>query len=370
MNKVFEKLYKRTSTGAQQEWEISVDGNVITTRFGQTGGKIQVTTDVVREGKNVGRSNATTPEQQALLEAEATWTKKLKKGYVQDAGKAMAGEVSDVIEGGVFPMLAHKFTDQAAKIKWPAFGQPKLDGHRCIAVLDAAGKCTLWSRTRKAITGVPHIAAALEKLELRGVVLDGELYNAEYHDRFEELSSFIRQVTPKAGYEVVQYHVYDCVNDQPFCERTATVRGMLEGKSPYIVVVPTVTLPDMPAMQAAFAEYLEAGYEGLMLRNSNSPYVNKRSTDLQKVKERDDAEFKIVGVEEGRGKLAGHGIFVCETATGSRFNAKMKGETVGLKDCYEHPEKYVGKQLTVLYQGLTSDGLPRFPVGLRVAESL
>jgi hypothetical protein len=83
-----------------------------------------------------------------------------------------------------------------------------------------------------------------------------------------------------------------------------------------------------------------------------------------------DAEFVIVGVEEGKGKLAGHGIMQCKTDKGLEFAVKMKGRTDNLKDYLEHPEKYIGKQLTVQYQNLHVTGIPRFPVGLRIREDI
>jgi hypothetical protein len=72
-------------------------------------------------------------------------------------------------------------------------------------------------------------------------------------------------------------------------------------------------------------------------------------------------------VEEGRGKLAGHGMFVCVTADGTEFRAKMKGELAELRKFLEHPKRYVGRMLTVQYHGLTAkSNVPRFPVALRV----
>ena len=67
----FPKLYKKTSTGAIQEWEVYVDDTgcspVIVTKYGQLGGKIQTSTELITEGKNIGRSNETSPMQQAVL---------------------------------------------------------------------------------------------------------------------------------------------------------------------------------------------------------------------------------------------------------------------------------------------------------------
>ena len=361
MQKTFPTLFKKTSTGASQSWSIAVAHNTITTRWGQVGGAQQTTTDTITAGKNIGRSNATTAAEQAVLEAQSQWEKKLKRGYVQDLESAQVGKVDASIAGGIFPMLAHPFRDHADKIVYPAYAQPKLDGHRCIAM--ASG---LWSRTRKPIVSMPHITAALEPI-LNGVALDGELYHHGYRERFEALSSLIRPEYAKPGHEVVQYHVYDCAMSGPFSERLTHLRHMLATVKHPLVLVETVLVHDEDELMAAFELFRAQGYEGAIVRNAAGLYVNKRSYDLQKVKEFDDAEFRIVGVKEGRGKLAGHGIFECVTKAGAPFEAKMIGALAELRKYYENPALAVGKLLTVQYQGLTNkSGVPRFPVALRI----
>jgi len=115
------KLYKKTSTGAIQEWEVHVDiiDNVATiiTNYGQVGGKIQESKELVLEGKNIGRSNATTDVEQAYFQAKSDWEKQLKKGYVKTIEDAVIGKTDDIIKGGIAPMLAHKFSEQGHKIK-------------------------------------------------------------------------------------------------------------------------------------------------------------------------------------------------------------------------------------------------------------
>ena len=363
MTKTFPKLFKKTSTGADQFWSIAVDGNRIISQWGQVGGAEQTTTDIITSGKNIGRANETLPAQQAMLEAQAQWEKKLKRGYVQDLAAAQAGRVDASIEGGIFPMLAHKYRDHAAKIVYPAFAQPKLDGHRCIAM--ASG---LWSRTRKPIASVPHIVAALKPV-LNGVVLDGELYSHGFRDRFEELSSLIRPAYAKADHEAVHYHVYDCAMPGTFVERLAYLRSILPKAELPLVLVETIPVANEDELMAAFERFRAQGYEGAMVRNAAGLYVNKRSYDLQKVKEFDDAEFRVTGVVEGRGKLAGHGIFVCETEDGTPFEAKMIGALAELKKFHQNPSLAVGKLLTVQFQGFTNkSGVPRFPVALRIRE--
>lgn len=372
-------LYKKSSKGATQQWQIRTEGPTIVTVWGLQGGSLQEARDTVLQGKNVGKKNETSASEQAESEATSQWEKKLKKGYTKTLESALAGEVDAIITGGVTPMLAHRFDQHGGKLAYPCYVQPKLDGHRCIAVVDADGKCTLWSRTRKPITSMGHIVAAVERLRLRSVALDGELYNHDYKSRFEELTSFIRDTDAKPGSEVVQYHVYDVACSLTFSNRNAwlieniKLLRLQDPKTTRVSIRPVETslVSDEDDLMLAFERFLKAGYEGAIARNSKGLYVNKRSTDLLKIKVFADGDFRVVGVEEGRGKLAGHAIFVCKTSDGQEFRAKLVGEQEGLKKYWADPSLAVGRLLTVKYQGLTGRaGVPRFPVALRFREDI
>lgn len=362
-------LYKKTTTGADQFWSIRTEDNVIITRWGQVGGKEQETRDVIKEGKNVGKKNETTPIQQAQAEAQSQWEKKLKKSYVKDLESARAGKVDTIIEGGVNPMLAFPFDKQGHKIVYPCHGNPKLDGTRCIAVIEN-GICTLWSRTRKPVTSLPHIVTALEQAFPTGkVVLDGEAYAPHLNDDFETLIHLVRQVTPTEGHEQMQFWVYDLIEEGvPFEARYEKLRGVLPAVHPLVLVEATVLNSETEAMDY-FASCQQQGFEGAILRNSGGLYVGKRSPDLIKLKSFADAEFEIVGIEEGRGKLQGHvGAFVCRTETGHEFRAKLKGSLSYLKTLFGQEHLWNGKRLTVMYQNLTQEGVPRFPVGIAIRD--
>lgn len=378
-------LYKLTSTGKVQTWHIAVNGFAdpdanggtvigrIETIYGLLGtDSPQQAVEYIKEGKNTGKSNATTPVQQAQLEARSQWEKKIKKGYVQNIDDAQNKVIdTNFITGGIEPMLAHKYEDQGHKIKYPAYAQPKLDGHRCIAIIQD-GKCTLWSRTRKPITGVPHIARELERLfPNETVVLDGELYNHDYRDHFEDLTSFIRQATPKPGHEAVQYWVYDLINGDPYSKRQADVTEMFDGQiSNYTIVLPAFEVEDEAEMISTFGAFIENGYEGLMIRNADGIYKSKRSYDLQKVKVMADDEFEVTDVTEGKGKMAGKAMFHCKTKDGGEFRVKMVGALDSLAHYLDHKDDYIGKMLTVKYQNLSAEGIPRFPIALRFREDV
>ena len=373
--KTFPTLYKKTSTGAIQLWSIGVDANTIIVNHGQQDGKIQTTSDKIKEGKNAGRSNATTPEQQALAEATAKWEGKIKKGYVEDISRAAIGEKD--IDGGYDCMLAHKFVDHGHKIVYPAFVQPKFNGHRCLATI-SNGVATLWSRTRKPITSCPHIIVELQRLYPDGDhQIDGELYNHAYKDNFEELASLIRQEVPAAKCTEVEYHIYDNPSASSFADRIGNLQekfkaynmmtGMLRTGYPlrYLHLTETVSVADEDAMMLAFEDFLKNGYEGAMARNAKGEYQGKRSYNLQKIKEFQDGDYPIVGIKEGRGGYAGCGIFVCKNPAGDTFDVKMRGPKERLQEFFKNHPLWSGKTLVVKYQYISKYGIPIFPVGER-----
>lgn len=367
------ELFKKASGGKIQTWMISTEGDTVVTTYGQVGGAMQ-TARVVAKPKNVGKKNETTAEQQAEAEAAAQWTKQLKKGYVQTLDDAMAGAVDDIIAGGIVPMLAHKFSEQADKITFPCYVQPKLDGHRCIAMVGEAGSVTLWTRTRKPIHSMPHIIKAIASLNLApGVILDGELYSHTHKDKFSKLTSLIRGSSPKPEGVIVEYHIYDYASSEDdFSNRYTSLQFLLNmiGSGP-LVLVETKFAEDEIGLEAAFRAYLTQGYEGAMARNADSKYENKRSYGLQKVKEFKEGDFVVVGINEGVGKLAGHvGAFTFKAENGEEFRAKMKGDTALLKQYFENPETVIGKVVEVHYFELSEYGIPRFPVAHRFKVEL
>ena len=179
-------LYKPTTTGATQSCEIEVDSNKFRTISGQLDGKKITNNWTVCDGKNIGKANATTGEEQALKEAEAKHQKKRDKGYRLDIDNI------DVKKFYV-PMLAQDFKnklrrkevmteigsekDNTTGYGAAVFSQPKLDGIRCIAMREC-----LFTRSGKPITAVPHIHEALEPFFkiYPHATLDGEIYNHKY----------------------------------------------------------------------------------------------------------------------------------------------------------------------------------------------
>lgn len=363
---IFPTLYKKTQTGAIQQWMIGVDGPTIHTVHGLVGGAMQTTTDTIKEGKNLGRANATTPTTQALAEAQAKWDKQRKKGYVTDLEAARAGQIDEtVIEGGIAPMLAPSkiWPFYRSKIQFPVWCQPKLDGMRCVGMIEE--EASLWSRTRKPIRSLPHVQEELASLFSGDIITDGEAYSVEYHDQFEELLSIIRKDEPSEKSALVDYHVYDLPSHpRTFSQRYEALQKILPARKGHLVPVRTVLCHNDDEIEACHEQNLAENYEGTMIR-ADGPYERgKRSIYLQKYKNFVDAEYQIVGIEEGRGKDAGTvGSFICRTDGGKEFGCRLKATYEHRGELFRDSGLWKGKFLTVKYQNLTADGIPRFPVG-------
>jgi predicted DNA-binding WGR domain protein len=112
-------LYKQNKDKSIQVWTIWTEGSIIKTSFGRLNGAMQESAKEV-EQKNVGRSNETTLEEQAQLEALSMWKHKMDKGYVTDVNANLTREIA--------PMLAQVFDKRKGKVKYWVDIQPKLDG--------------------------------------------------------------------------------------------------------------------------------------------------------------------------------------------------------------------------------------------------
>jgi len=181
-------LYKRSTTGKTTEWTIEVQGNKYRTIAGFTDGVKTTSAWTECFGKNEGKKNGTTAEQQALAEATAIHRKRIELGSFED--------IND-IDNEIFyePMLAHKLEDHITKIKYPVFSQPKLDGIRCIVKADG-----MWTRKGKKIISAPHIYNDLKPFFDKDpdLIFDGELYCDRLANDFNKIISLVRKAKPLA----------------------------------------------------------------------------------------------------------------------------------------------------------------------------
>jgi len=368
-----------------------------TIEHGQQDGKKQMTVRDYTEGKNIGKKNETTPLQQCIAETRKKWLDKKEKESYQETLTTSQQDQEDQDQEHTgakkyFPMLAHKFepaskTAKKNTIIFPCFVQPKLDGLRCVVYRDSAtGEIRRQSRTGTYFDTMAHIVESLAPLFAKypAVVLDGELYTTEIP--FEELAGLIKtkKLTPSDTdkLRVIEYHIYDIVDETlPYHTRHESIKKMFAQVAastassphklpPYIRLVETIEAKTQAEFKAEFSRFIEEGYEGIMLRNKTGMYrCNYRSHDLQKYKEFQEDEFRIIRFMQGDGRDKGTVIWVCETKEGKEFKVRPRGTIENRSKLFKTGEKYVGKMLTVIYQELTEEGKPRFPVGKDVREN-
>lgn len=355
MNKVYDTIYKTDRKGKTRVWYIEQSDDKYRTFDGTSVGKVKSSEWRIAEATNVGRSNERNPTEQAAFEIEALYKKKLDRDYHLTVGEISEG--AHIFEA----MLAEKYKDFQ-----PGFAQPKLDGFRCIATKDG-----LKSRSGKPFISSPHIMEALASLfeAYPDLVLDGELYNHELRDNFDEIQSLItvksdKKLTPEhyaKTREMVQYHIYDVPSHAGIFKERDTY--LLENMdcSKCIKLVSTERVDTQEEYDNLHGEWLEQGYEGSMWRN-NTPYENRRTKNLLKRKEFQDEEFECVSIEEGQGNWAGVAKrVICRLPDGRTFGAGIKGTRERAATLLHETHKVV----TIKFFQLTPDGIPRFPVAIK-----
>jgi ATP-dependent DNA ligase len=264
------------------------------------------------------------------------------------------------------PMLAHKINENRIDFSEKVFIQPKLDGVRCIFTKDGA-----YSRTGKEFHNLQHIKIDLEKFfdQQPNAVLDGELYNHDLRDDFEQIISLVRKQKPTDedrlnAHRLIQYHVYDMIAEGPSYEDR--LNWLLSSKylwSDSVISVDTLEVHGYNGAEVVHKVFLNKGYEGSILR-LNGLYEQKRSYNLQKFKDFSDDEATIVGYEAGKGKRTGTlGKFFMMDDQGVEFGCPP-GKGFNYKDLaniLDNVHDYIGRRATFTYFERTKAGNYRHP---------
>lgn len=371
------KLYGITKTGVIKTWEVTVtdlSGSAeISIVHGQESGKKQMDTKIVSAGKNIGKKNETSYIDQAIFDAKSLANKKIDSGYAESA-KDAASNVNKLI----LPMLAQKYSEHKKKITFSAVMSNKLDGFRCTARLENGEIILRTRKSKKIAVKMNNICKELKTiLKSEGDMVDGELY---YHGwPFQRIASAIKKKSDDT--DLIQYIIYDVPkeNDDSYKVRFLDIipkfSSLDDQNAPVsdgcknVFYCPQVLVNSEKEVEEQAKISLKNGFEGSMIRNINSKYLFKdRSYDLQKIKEFDDDEFEIVGYKDGTGREEGAIIFLCKATDDKVFDVRPVGEIEERRKMWNDKDSYIGKMLTVKYQGFTDDGLPRFGVGLRIRE--
>ena len=227
-------------------------------------------------------------------------------------------------------MLASQYDQKLVdKMTWPAYVQLKMDGMRFNAVV-RDGQCEFKSRNGKTIDLLGNLEQEFVKMA-NGMdcVFDGELLVAD-----EDGYPLNRQT----GNGILNKALKGTISDKEASMVRATIWDFIpymyftsgECPTPYksrfaqlvdlpekIQLVPNFIVDNIEEAQAKFKEYYDIGEEGIILKDINAPWENKRSKSLIKFKGELECDLKIVDVEDGTGKYEGLlGALVCESEDG------------------------------------------------------
>lgn len=259
-----------------------------------------------------------------------------------------------------------------------AICQPKLDGERAWVMWED-DEPYLISSTGSIIQSVPHIPLALKefaKITGERYSFDGELYRKGWS--FEQIHSIVgRKVNLSEDYSCIEYHIFDIKQlDKPQISRIGTILelfNMWEEKaddtlSSILKMVLFKICNNIEDVHTSYKEFVNAGYEGIVVRHMHAPYKIGRPWYILKFKPKRNDTYNFVGFEEAISQtgepLKRVGAIVCSDAEGVMFKV---GTGTGLSNCdlerlWNNRSSYnSSNKVLVEYQNLTeTGGVPRF----------
>lgn len=298
-------------------------------------------------------------------------------------------------------VLSEKYSKDFIDKKHNYYVSRKLDGIRCICQFGSSGikfysrtghefvdknkRSTLLSLNKHMFEAFSNTNSAhlYEKPKHQiddmsdPIYFDGELcvLDPDGKENFTSIVSSIRKGTIDP-----RYYIFDVLTKREFEDRTSKsiyseryeklVRMYKPNKN--VKILDQYPFSDLPKMMIKMSKY---GWEGLMIRKDTT-YKGRRTKDLLKLKKFNDAEFKVLGIKKGPFRIIGSDglettintmtsviIDYGNTKVGSGFSIKERNHFC------KHPEKIIGKLITVQYFEKTAHSL-RFPVfkGIRDYE--
>lgn len=347
-------LYKKDQSGKIRFLEISVLSDVLFQTSGVLGTENPITHEKSCKGKNIGKANETTPQQQAFKEEQSLITEKLQEGYFYTIQEAQTIDT-------LFPMLAKDYKKEVKKINWTdnVFVQPKLDGMRCLITV-TPDKVTLKSRDGRYITTMKHIEK--DFTNVTPGIYDGELYAHGYN--FQENMELIKKwVDGDDGSILVKFHCYDVVTPGEFSIRLL-VRDINLQNISSVEFVPTVKIKSELTLKDHHSKFISDGYEGSIVRHGKEEYkINGRSSNLLKYKDFFDLALVIKDFEPASQRPEwGVPVFEWIGAKDNELRAGMKFSHADRKKFLANKQEYIGKVAELRFFEYSSTGVPRFPV--------
>lgn len=272
-----------------------------------------------------------------------------------------------------YPLDERRLIEPKFGWKFPVIVQPKLDGERCRVALEN-GEIVLRSSECNEIISVPHINEFLQKVPDLSQLpeLDGELYCHGWD--FSEIHSVVsRRENIHDRSDLMELHIFDFVSIAAQLPRIYQLTSYNWMKKGPIRLVSFDIAYNIREITDFYNQYLSKGYEGIIVRHIEAPYVRKRSRFMLKFKPKKDDYYKIIEVLQAMSNtedpLHMIGAFRCVGSDGTPFKIGAGKLTHAERwDLWKTADSLIGKFCHVQYQNLTSSGVPRFGLCISVVD--
>ncbi|MCD8213344.1 MAG: DNA ligase [Campylobacter sp.] len=221
----------------------------------------------------------------------------------------------------------------------------------------------LLSRNGKILNAPSEFTAYLPPFEL-----DGELFSNR--GEFEKIQSVVMDKTPDVNaWKEIKFYVFDVPGAQGgLLKRLEKLENFLLKNPAYqlrIKVIKQIIIKDNAEPDAFLNDVIKRGGEGVVVREPNVPYERNRSQNALKLKKFHDAECETIAINNGNGKYKNlMGSVTCkDLKSGKIFKIGS-----GFSDAVRANPPKIGEIITYKFQNLTANGLPRFPVFLRIRK--
>lgn len=271
------------------------------------------------------------------------------------------------------PQKAEEATSITTATRRRAVAEPKLDGVRLLAHVNG-GTVTFYTRAGHAHPGI-KFPSIREELALvpDDTWLDGELWSAE---GFGAASGALatndpQEAAAKAAAAGIMFYVFDLLQldgidtrELPLEKRHGYLTRLAE-KLDWDAAVRLV--PQHPATEATYEAYLDAGFEGAIVKVLDAAYV--RTGGWFKVKPTLSEDYVVMDFEDGSGGWSGGpGKIVYGGYRDGELEevGRVRIKNDAMRDAIaEDPTPFIGRVLEVKFQERTDDGRLRFPRFLR-----
>lgn len=368
----YKPIYKENMNGAVMLWKIGFNNPNIIVYHGHKEGAIQK--EVVEvELNNSGRDIY----EQSLIQINNRYLRKHREGY--------RGENEPPAIKG--PMLAHKYEHGKTKLNYPVGCTVKLDGIRCLVRRD--DKVIYRSRNNKEYK---HLSifddcmnAFFDALP-PSIELDGEMYSDTL--TFNDISSVFRKEVNTDNDQIkryLRYHIFDCNIENPYEDRWKILidayKRMCETFTGVnlVVVVNTFWAKNENELLNFHKFARSKGFEGTMIRKlyisdktpkgyKSSLYLSGRKNNILKLKDMEEEEGEIIGIEEGKGREKSIALIRVRDPRDNEFTVRPAATFEQRKIWFDEPSLIIGKKMTYQFQNLSEFGVPRFPVGKDIRD--